>query len=387
MNLIIGVLFFFPLYGLANSESDSCIFDGDETAELLDNMTSMLSKFKGVKEVEALKVEFKESAKKLKKIIGNMTTQALEAFFDPQTGVKNMKGYRAKFPKIVETAIKEGKAIGFLFIDANKFKLINENLTAGGGKYEMGDLVIKLMAKIFQKHTTPGKDEVIRWGGDEFIIVLTVDIIDSFENAYQNVTSMIYRLFREFNQFVIEPKVVSLERLQSQKKKLKPREFIKKRREIIENNGTDYNIHPLKSWEKPLWPERPRMPGWPITLSIGAVVVDPTHPKMAEFLRRTYLDSGSNWDPINDPFQTDPIFMRANDQLDAAKKHAHAKADSQKREWELKNRSLIRKIFEKVGFTKPAQEDALANDDHHTVNALARRPFRVVPKSKSDPNE
>jgi diguanylate cyclase (GGDEF)-like protein/PAS domain S-box-containing protein len=90
-----------------------------------------------------------------------------EASEDALTGVANRKYMQA----IIESKIREYKTVGvpfgLSFIDIDNFKRVND--TYG---HEIGDEILKLMVKTvsssLRKH-----DRIGRWGGEEFIILLT----------------------------------------------------------------------------------------------------------------------------------------------------------------------------------------------------------------------
>ncbi|RUM55608.1 MAG: hypothetical protein DSY40_03755 [Nautilia sp.] len=83
-----------------------------------------------------------------------------KAYFDSLTGLYTRYGAKYEFEKIKD------KNITILFIDLDHFKEINDSLG-----HEVGDEVIKEVAKRLKKSVTP-KDKVVRFGGDEFIIIL-----------------------------------------------------------------------------------------------------------------------------------------------------------------------------------------------------------------------
>lgn len=83
---------------------------------------------------------------------------------DPLTGVYN----RIAYSNLIEPEYNKYKAMGarcaILFLDADKFKEINDNLG-----HEYGDLVLKKIANILSTRC-PKDGYVFRFGGDEFIL-------------------------------------------------------------------------------------------------------------------------------------------------------------------------------------------------------------------------
>jgi GGDEF domain-containing protein len=88
------------------------------------------------------------------------------ATHDPLTGVYN----RHYFNETIETEIARSSRykhpIGFLMVDVDRFKEINDRLG-----HQTGDRVLRKVAEFLRKQLRT-VDLVIRYGGDEFLIVL-----------------------------------------------------------------------------------------------------------------------------------------------------------------------------------------------------------------------
>jgi diguanylate cyclase (GGDEF)-like protein/PAS domain S-box-containing protein len=89
-----------------------------------------------------------------------------QAIHDPLTGVYN----RRYFDQTIETELQRSKRydhpISFLMIDIDRFKEIND--TYG---HQMGDKVLQAVAELLSDQVREN-DLVVRYGGDEFLIVL-----------------------------------------------------------------------------------------------------------------------------------------------------------------------------------------------------------------------
>ena len=89
-----------------------------------------------------------------------------QANHDPLTNVYN----RRYFNQVIELELARSKrherTIGFLMIDVNQFKEINDIFG-----HQMGDEVLKAVASML-KDAVRESDLVVRYGGDEFLIVL-----------------------------------------------------------------------------------------------------------------------------------------------------------------------------------------------------------------------
>lgn len=102
----------------------------------------------------------------LKKMQEQIDFLQKELFSDPLTGAYNRKWFADYYLKD-----DKFKNDGFIaFIDLNKFKNINDQYG-----HIVGDLVLKYLVKFLQKELDfPGVD-VVRYAGDEFIVLFTKD--------------------------------------------------------------------------------------------------------------------------------------------------------------------------------------------------------------------
>lgn len=106
-------------------------------------------------------------------IIANQVSLALEntrlhketklmAWHDSLTGLYN-RNYLNIFLSIVKDSTSN--RLGCIIFDLDRFKVVND--TYG---HTTGDVVLKKLASILAKHTTPGRIAV-RYGGEEFIML------------------------------------------------------------------------------------------------------------------------------------------------------------------------------------------------------------------------
>src|ERR1019366_10540732 len=60
-----------------------------------------------------------------------------------------------------------GLPLSLLFIDINRFKAVNDSLG-----HEAGDRVLQYVARFLKRHIREA-DYIFRWGGDEFLVLIT----------------------------------------------------------------------------------------------------------------------------------------------------------------------------------------------------------------------
>ena len=88
------------------------------------------------------------------------------AAHDELTGLPNRRLYADRFEQAVALAARDGSGFGFLVIDLNRFKLVNDTLG-----HQAGDDVLKGVSERF-RGVLRGIDTLARTGGDEFTVIL-----------------------------------------------------------------------------------------------------------------------------------------------------------------------------------------------------------------------
>lgn len=99
----------------------------------------------------------------------------LMANYDILTQLPNRGYFRQALDKAIFNSTKDNGLVALLFIDLDKFKLVNDTLG-----HEAGDEVLVKVAKVLSS-TVRQKDTVARLGGDEFAIIL--EGVNRKENA------------------------------------------------------------------------------------------------------------------------------------------------------------------------------------------------------------
>jgi diguanylate cyclase (GGDEF)-like protein len=89
-----------------------------------------------------------------------------QAIHDPLTGSYNRRYFTQTMEKELERSKRYDHPIAFLMADINRFKEINDRFG-----HQMGDRVLREVGKLLQEQVRK-VDSVVRYGGDEFLIVL-----------------------------------------------------------------------------------------------------------------------------------------------------------------------------------------------------------------------
>ncbi|MDM7914163.1 MAG: diguanylate cyclase [Candidatus Eisenbacteria bacterium] len=90
-----------------------------------------------------------------------------QAFLDPVTGVGNRRYVEMEMRAILEAHARHAIPCGFLFLDIDHFKRINDS-----HGHAVGDGVLRMVATTVREGLRAG-DSLGRWGGDEFLVILS----------------------------------------------------------------------------------------------------------------------------------------------------------------------------------------------------------------------
>lgn len=90
-----------------------------------------------------------------------------QAIHDPLTGAYNRNHFNRLVDLEESRARREGTTLGFIMVDVDSFKAIND--TRG---HQAGDTVLREVAAVLQRAVRKS-DSVIRYGGDEFLLILS----------------------------------------------------------------------------------------------------------------------------------------------------------------------------------------------------------------------
>lgn len=117
-----------------------------------------------------------------------------EAAIDQLTGLKNRYAFYDYYNKKVVPVLNTME-VSFIMCDIDHFKNVND--TYG---HNAGDIILKNVADIF-KNNIDGKDEVVRWGGEEFIFILRgkkiAETLEIAEKIRREIEKTIFEVEKE----------------------------------------------------------------------------------------------------------------------------------------------------------------------------------------------
>jgi diguanylate cyclase (GGDEF)-like protein len=129
------------------------------------DLDEVLGSIGGPREVARLAAEFRTA---------NATRQAYEsqlshqALHDPLTGLPNRALLAERLAEALERATRDGVTVAVLFLDLDRFKLVNDSLG-----HEIGDHVLVTTAGRLLD-AVPAGAMLARFGGDEFVVVAEI---------------------------------------------------------------------------------------------------------------------------------------------------------------------------------------------------------------------
>ncbi len=99
------------------------------------------------------------------------------AITDPLTGCYNRRFFDEIGRREMERHRRYGRPLTVVFVDLNHFKHLNDRFG-----HDMGDTVLRTLGALLRRHVR-GSDNVIRWGGDEFLLLLTCTVSEAAVKA------------------------------------------------------------------------------------------------------------------------------------------------------------------------------------------------------------
>ena len=125
----------------------------------------VLCAIQGPREVTRLAAEFRSATAARAVYEAQLSHQALH---DPLTGLPNRALLAERLTESVERATRHGCSVAVLFLDLDRFKLVNDSLG-----HDIGDHVLITTAGRLLDVAPPGAT-LARFGGDEFVVVAEV---------------------------------------------------------------------------------------------------------------------------------------------------------------------------------------------------------------------
>jgi len=105
--------------------------------------------------------------KKMERNIIQLKSESEKIYYDPLTGIFNRRFFDENLDRVIKTLSRSGGVLSLMMIDVDAFKQYND--TYG---HSAGDACLRAIANCLSKSVTRADDFVVRYGGDEFAVVL-----------------------------------------------------------------------------------------------------------------------------------------------------------------------------------------------------------------------
>ena len=99
------------------------------------------------------------------------------AITDPLTGCHNRRFFDEIERREMQRHRRYGTPLSVVFVDVDRFKQLNDSLG-----HDAGDAVLRALGAVLRRHVRES-DYVIRWGGDEFLLLLACGIREAAAKA------------------------------------------------------------------------------------------------------------------------------------------------------------------------------------------------------------
>ena len=150
--------------------------------EVLSVASSIMSETRsiatGSKELEA---QLTSSSTEIVKLKEELEQARNETFIDALTGISNRRGFDLILAKLIEGSKNKVPDFSMILVDIDHFKKVNDQCG-----HLVGDNVIRIVARLLQKHTKGG-DDAARYGGEEFTILLPETRINNAFTVAENI--------------------------------------------------------------------------------------------------------------------------------------------------------------------------------------------------------
>lgn len=108
-----------------------------------------------------------------------------KTILDKLTGAYNREYFEKNYRSLIEKYESEGFKLAIALLDIDHFKSVND--TYG---HDVGDYVLKKMVKVVNKFSRK-EDILIRWGGEEFVMLLKIKEHGSLDKALEHIRRVI----------------------------------------------------------------------------------------------------------------------------------------------------------------------------------------------------
>ncbi len=126
------------------------------------------------------------------------------ALRDSLTGLYNRRYMEVSLSQQLHRARRHGTPLGLIMLDVDHFKRFNDEFG-----HAAGDRILRKLGSVLANQFR-GEDVVCRYGGDEFLIILSDASLDSVQQAAERLRAEIKHINIEHDRRVLGPPTLSL---------------------------------------------------------------------------------------------------------------------------------------------------------------------------------
>ncbi|HVZ04403.1 GGDEF domain-containing protein [Hyphomicrobium sp.] len=132
-------------------------------------------------EVDTLNARVQHSQQQIEKLRASLSESQRLGMLDAVTHLKNRHWLEANLPREVASALEYKEPLSLVMADVDHFKNINDSFG-----HAVGDEILRRFAELLSKNIK-GRDTAVRYGGEEFILVLPHTELEGAHNLGEQI--------------------------------------------------------------------------------------------------------------------------------------------------------------------------------------------------------
>ena len=129
--------------------------------------------------------QLESSREVIRTIKKNLASAREEGLRDALTGLRNRRHFDRALPREIERAGENGTALSLCIVDIDHFKSVNDRFG-----HPTGDAVLRVIGSLLAENLK-GRDVPVRYGGEEFAILLPMTELTSAERLADRIRHQI----------------------------------------------------------------------------------------------------------------------------------------------------------------------------------------------------
>ena len=119
-------------------------------------------------------------------IVEQMRMIEHQSLYDPLTNIMNRRSFDFQIDGLWSYAMRRQEPLSVIMLDIDHFKKFNDSYG-----HQLGDLVLQIVAKTIGSSLKRGSDQVFRWGGEEFTVLLPTTALEGALHVAESIRESI----------------------------------------------------------------------------------------------------------------------------------------------------------------------------------------------------